>query len=78
MTKGNDLINSTDTRFVEVDEDGMPIYAMVKEGLTKREYFAAMALQGLLANPNYTRNPLIGQTAVSISDVLIKALNETP
>lgn len=48
MTNGNDLIHSTDTRFVEVDKDGLPIYAIVKEGLTKREYFAAMAMQGIL------------------------------
>ncbi len=45
----------------------------VTHGLTKREYFTAMALQGLLSNPNTsfeTRN------AVIIADALIAALNE--
>jgi len=57
-------------------------------GLTKREYFAAMAMQGLCTNPilkdvidkvksakefdSYTAN-----TAVSLADSLINALNET-
>jgi hypothetical protein len=60
---------------------------MLFQGLTKREYFAAMALQGLCANPilkdvinkvksakefdSYTAN-----TAVSLADALINALNE--
>ncbi len=43
-------------------------------GLTKREYFAALALQGLLANPACweDRAPMI---AVLCADRLIEALN---
>ena len=47
-----------------------------QEGLTKREYFAAMALQGLCANPNesglFEVNAL---RAVGMADTLIKELN---
>ena len=46
------------------------------QGLTKREYFAAMALQGLLSNPSEC--PLSGYAsdAIKAADELIKALNE--
>lgn len=46
------------------------------KGLTKREYFAAMALQGLLANPSEC--PLSGYAndAVNAADELIKRLNQ--
>lgn len=50
------------------------------DGLTKREYFAAMALQGLIAcNDGYliSQNPLpiFVNTAVHYADALIAALN---
>lgn len=80
MTNGNDLVNSTDTRFVEVDENGMPVYGKVKTGLTKREYFAAMAMQGLwqsTPDPTYDRYHVIADMAVKQADALIKSLNET-
>jgi hypothetical protein len=46
-------------------------------GLTKREYFAAMALQGLLANPflTETHDETIAMTCIDAADALIKALN---
>lgn len=56
-------------------------------GLTKREYFAAMALQGLLANPKYLEqlsalrvsaeadmNQLCAREAVDMADELLKQL----
>lgn len=56
-------------------------------GLTKREYFAAAALQGLLAN-SYSKpgtQPLseapikvFGESAVRLADALIEALNQKP
>lgn len=55
------------------------------EGLTKREYFAAMAMQGLLANSynDGVYQPLstashdqIANMAVRLSDSFIVALNE--
>lgn len=47
-----------------------------QEGLTKREYFAAMALQGVLANPdNHSTNLQLAIVSVAMADDLIKALN---
>lgn len=44
-------------------------------GLTKREYFAAIAMQGLLANPNtLNRGGIIATESVIIADSLLKAL----
>lgn len=56
-------------------------------GLTKREYFAAMAMQGLLANSEH-RKEYKGQTylmeyniyadqSAKLADALIEALNKT-
>ena len=49
-----------------------------QEGLTKREYFAAMAIQGIAANP---QNEILcfencGEMAVRYANALINALNE--
>ena len=44
------------------------------KGLTKREYFAAMAMQGLLANSLYVGDVAI--SAVGVADALIEALNK--
>jgi hypothetical protein len=55
------------------------------EGMTKREYFAALALQGLLAGDVYEVGDVDGfagyaahysKSAVSHADALIAALNE--
>jgi len=45
-------------------------------GLTKREYFAALAMQGLLTRNEAGRNEtLIAGDAVSCADELIRILN---
>jgi len=44
-------------------------------GLTKREYFAAKALQGLLADPTTIISKTVAEDAVKLADHLIKALN---
>lgn len=54
-----------------------------EEGLTKREYFAAMALQALASIDNKGSNmdqviELDSLLSVKYADSLIKALNETP
>jgi hypothetical protein len=56
-------------------------YVREQEGLTKREYFAAMALQGVCSNQEFLKNLnaeplLVAQGCVEIADALIKALNE--
>jgi hypothetical protein len=44
-------------------------------GLTKREYFAGLALQGLLANPAYVDYTTLETSAVEAAEKLIAALN---
>jgi len=46
-----------------------------KHGLTKREYFAAMAMQGLLADGK--RSSDIFESSVNFADMLIEKLNST-
>ena len=49
-----------------------------QDGLTKREYFAAMAMQGLLACPNNVNMAQdIAKGAVIVADQLIIELNKT-
>ena len=47
-------------------------------GLTKREYFAAMAMQGMLANPNPGVLTNIVKWSIEAADTLIYELNKTP
>lgn len=56
---------------------------VVKGGLTKREYFAALAMQGICARGMYERPSfedasilLIANSAVSLSNALIAELNK--
>ena len=44
-------------------------------GLTKREYFAAMALQGLLALPPKIISKTVAEDAVKLADHLIQCLS---
>jgi hypothetical protein len=58
----------------------------VQDGLTKREYFTAKAMQGLLSNPEWMREykgqkylietDIVAEVSVKIADKLIKGLNE--
>ena len=47
-------------------------------GLTKREFYAAMAMQGMLANPEQGKIPTeaLVQNAVTEADALIEELNK--
>ena len=48
-------------------------------GLTKREHFAALAMQGMLSNPSYIAGfTEAGRDSVKQADALIAALNEEP
>jgi hypothetical protein len=49
------------------------------KGLTKREYFAAMALQGIIANKDGLDIKIerIVESAVDTADTLIEQLNKT-
>jgi hypothetical protein len=51
-------------------------------GLTKREYFASMAMQGLLSNsPDWNDSDhclnWVAESSVKFSDALIEVLNKT-
>lgn len=47
------------------------------DGLTKREYFSAIAMQGLLSHSGDTRNRFfVVEDAVNYSDALIEELNK--
>jgi hypothetical protein len=55
----------------------------VKGGLTKREYFAAMAMQGLLATmnhdnfaPSFDNVTYAANMSATAADLLIKSLNK--
>ncbi len=58
----------------------------VQDGLTKREYFAAKAMQGLLSNPEWMREykgqkylmqtDVVAEVAIKTADALIKGLNK--
>lgn len=84
MTNASDFaFNDTATRLNQAGEGGI---RAEHPPLTKREYFAAMAMQGLLsANPVYTHGntempvpDLIATHAVNYADSIIKALNDNP
>lgn len=66
------ITNPNDTAF--------PDQHLIGQGLTKREFFAAMALQGILFDCNlHPIKTFIGFTdmAVKIADELIISLNQT-
>lgn len=53
----------------------------IKDGMTKREHFAVMALQGLAAHYGYGEAPVanaeeMAQWAVQLADALIYELNQ--
>ena len=73
------MTNGNESAFPYLDGDGH--LTMSEVGLSKREFFAALVLQGLMANPNVTdlRNYnaySIADAAVTAADALIEVLNE--
>lgn len=69
MTKPNEPINS----IPDLNNHPSEWY-----GLTKREYFAAMAMQGMLSTGTANfYDEKISEWAVKQADFLIKALNES-
>lgn len=57
-------------------EDGTGQLELRYNGLTKREYFAAMIMAGFSANPNPGSNQANAEGAVDAADLLITALNK--
>ena len=46
-------------------------------GLSKREYFAVIAMQALLSNGDWIRPTAAADTAVRVADKLFEELNKT-
>ena len=46
------------------------------DGLTKREYFAGLAMQGLLVNNSSAPYKLVSEWSIAQADELLKQLNE--
>ena len=76
MTKPDDLVNSV----YRGDSDG------IYPGLTKREYFAAMAMQGMIKeiykylppSKNCHQFEVVAKAATFMADALINELNIPP
>lgn len=66
MTNGNDPVYPI--TYKDQCEDNF------KSGLTKREYFAAIALQGILSNAHLINHKLAHEIAVESADNLINEL----
>lgn len=71
MTNGNDFINPS----THQNEDGTHDFSKNK-GLTKREHFAAMAMQGMISKYGTDYQQQHARESVYMADELIKALNE--
>ena len=58
-----------------------PHLVEVSAGLTKREYFAAMAMQGMIASGKYTEgvafHPALINVSIEIADDLLAELEQT-
>jgi len=75
MTNGNDLANALHVQ----DLNDRAFEPMIHLGLTKREYFAAMAMQGICARGLYIHNDQIDKyaiAAVKLAESLINVLNK--
>ena len=68
MTNGNDIVDTLVSPL-----SGITIH----KGLTKREYFAAMAMQGMLSQQYWASTENLASCATQAADALINALNET-
>ena len=66
LTKGDDFAFAS--RFLHQDQ------FVGENGLTKREYFAAIAMQGILAN--HLEYDDVAKTALALADGLIEELNK--
>jgi hypothetical protein len=75
MTHGNSPISAIVQ--TNCDPYGAERLECSDSGLTKREYFAAMAMQGICANLSSRLKPSeAAETSVKIADALIQQLNQ--
>lgn len=69
MTNGNDAAYSRAGFYADVENCG-------ESGLTKREYFAALAMQGLCASITTAFPDELAFDAVKLADAIINELNK--
>jgi hypothetical protein len=65
-----------DINLTQADSAVHPYEYAQERGLTKREYFAALAMQGMMANNRDGSSQLFAELSVKMADALIKALNQ--
>lgn len=75
MTNPNDSVAPRITQSAFTDGHGYHTPEQWSDGLKKREHFAAMAMQGMLANGVYKSDLALAVQAVAYADALIEALN---
>lgn len=76
MENGNESIYPSE----KLVDGGHPMLDNVKvktKGLTKREYFAGLAMQGLLAKEGvWSSDEILAQRSIEIADELLKQLEK--
>lgn len=70
------MTNQNDNAFPYVSFNSEGQHNCIEYGLTKREYFAAMAMQALIHSHAHAEN-VCAENAVIYADALIKQLNES-
>lgn len=85
-TEPDDLVNAIQEMSYNYDKNGeREIMHSINNGLTKREFFAALSLQGILSNDEAIKVIVEGKAdlletvalgAVKAADALIEALNK--
>lgn len=73
MNKGDELIHSFIETITEVNDSGIEQKLYIKNlGLTKREYFAGLAMQGAFDGEHSYED--IAELSVAVADALLKEL----
>lgn len=76
-TEAHSPVTSGKYRVTErLSENSQRIEDIEFSGLTKREYFAALIMQGYMANPNPGAMDISAHRAVEGADMLINELNK--
>jgi hypothetical protein len=78
MTDGNDNAFPNSETDIDFEGDLDPLDIIIAGGLTKREYFAAMALNGLISSigqHDVSDYADLASDAVLVADRLIESLN---
>lgn len=79
--KNAEISNKPAQTYLEVDSNGKPVMH-----LTKREHFAAMAMQGIISNQSFLVNmkenlggdldAMVSTASIEMADALLAALNQ--